>query len=142
MVEIVRNKIDIDRVLQSVTDQAAGAIALFVGTIRNYSGGKHVLSLEYETYIPMALKMIGRIAREVESRWRVQKISIVHRTGRVEIGEASVAIAVSSAHRKEAFEACRYAIDTLKQQVPIWKKEFFEEGAVWVEGETVHSTAP
>lgn len=135
MVEIVKEKIDIGRVVESVEDPAAGGVAVFIGTTRDHSDGKSVLALEYDAYVPMALKLMNRIAAEARSRWGLQKISIVHRVGRLGIGEASVVIAVSSAHRKEAFEACRYAIDTLKEDVPIWKKEFFENGEVWVESE-------
>ena len=94
-----------------------------------------MLHLEYEAYLPMALSMITKIADEAARQWGLQAISIVHRRARVGIGEASVVIAVSSAHRKEAFEACRFAIDTLKKEVPIWKKEFFADGAVWVDGD-------
>ena len=132
MIEIFSKEIDIQSVLQSVQDPTAGGIDIFIGTTRNHSEGKQVLSLEYETYQPMALKLMHRIAEEATARWGLCKISIVHRVGRLEIGEASVVIAVSSAHRKEAFEACRYAIDTLKKDVPIWKKEYFADGEIWV----------
>jgi molybdopterin synthase catalytic subunit len=132
MIQIVENEIDIRRVLQSVRDPAAGGIDIFIGTTRNNSKGKQVLSLEYETYQPMALKLMYRIADEATTRWGLCKISIVHRIGRVNIGEASVVIAASSAHRKEAFEACRFAIDTLKKEVPIWKKEYFADSEIWV----------
>jgi molybdopterin synthase catalytic subunit len=137
MIEIVREKIDIAHVIQSVEDPAAGSVAVFIGTTRNHSDGKLVLGLEYDAYAPMALKLMNRIAGEVKSKWGVQKISIVHRVGRLEVGGASVVIAVSSAHRKEAFEACRYAIDTLKKEVPIWKKEFFEDGEMWVDSKSM-----
>jgi molybdopterin synthase catalytic subunit len=132
MIKIVKEKIDVDEVIESVRDPGAGGIDVFLGTTRNHADGKKVFALEYEAYDPMALKMMLQIADDIKSKWNVCKISIVHRTGRVEIGEASVVIAVSSAHRKEAFEACRYAIDTLKKTVPIWKKEFFADGEVWV----------
>lgn len=135
MVEIIKEKIDIARVVASVEDPAAGGVAVFIGTTRNHSDGKNVLALEYDAYVPMALKLMNRIAAEAKSRWGLQKISVVHRIGHLAIGDASVVIAVSSAHRNEAFEACRYAIDTLKQEVPIWKKEYFQDGALWVESE-------
>jgi len=106
---------------------------MFLGTTRNHSKGKKVVRLEYEAYSPMALRMMSEIESEIRKRWNIQKISIVHRIGAVPVMEASVAIAVSAAHRKEAFEACRYAIDELKKRVPIWKKEIFEDGEVWVE---------
>ena len=138
MVEIVHSKIDIDAVIKSVEDPSAGGIDVFIGTTRNHSNGKTVLHLEYEAYQPMATKMLHRIADETKAKWNVKKISIVHRIGRLEIGEASVVIAVSTAHRAEAFEACRYAIDALKKTVPIWKKEFFEDGEIWVQEQTQH----
>ena len=132
MITIVKEKINIDKVVQSVQDPSAGGIDVFIGTTRNHSNGKQVFSLEYEAYQPMALKMMNEIAEEARRRWQVNKISLVHRIGKVEIGEASVVIAVSSAHRKEAFDACRYLIDALKKNVPIWKKEIFKDGEVWV----------
>jgi molybdopterin synthase catalytic subunit len=135
MVEIVKEKIDMARVVASVEHPVAGGVVVFIGTTRDHSDGKTVRALEYDAYVPMALKLMNRIAGEAKARWGLQNISIVHRVGRLGIGEASVVIAVSSAHRKEAFEACRYAIDTLKKDVPIWKKEFFDDGEVWVESE-------
>ena len=135
MIEIVTSVIDIERVLRDVLDNGAGGIDLFIGTTRDNSREKKVLRLEYSAYEPMALKKMEEIETDVRSKWNILKIAMVHRIGRVEIGEASVVIAVSSAHRKEAFEACRYAIDTLKKIVPIWKKEFFADGEVWVDGE-------
>lgn len=132
MISIVNEKINVAEVLASVGDPAAGAIDIFVGTTRNHSGGKEVHSLEYQAYEPMASKIMEELAEEARRRWHVKAVSIVHRIGRVDIGEASVVIAVSTAHRKEAFEACRYLIDTLKKNVPIWKKEVFADGEVWV----------
>ena len=136
MVAIVHDKIDIGAIFKSVQDPAAGGIDIFIGTTRNHARGKNVLALEYEVYEPMALRMMEMIVEEITRKWKINKISIVHRVGKLHIGEESVVIAVSTAHRMEAFEACRYAIDTLKKNVPIWKKEFFENGEVWVEGET------
>jgi molybdopterin synthase catalytic subunit len=135
MIQIVENKIDVEKVLESVQGPSAGGIDVFIGTTRNHANGKSVRYLEYHAYKPMALKMMHRIADEAKAKWDVKKIAIVHRLGKLEIGETSVVIAVSSAHRKEAFEACRYLIDTLKKVVPIWKKEYFEDGEVWVDGE-------
>ena len=132
MIEIVSEKIDVESILHSVQDDSAGGIDIFIGTTRNNANGKVVLHLEYEAYAPMALKIMKEIADEAKSKWDIKKISILHRIGKVEVGEASVVIAVSSAHRNEAFESCRFAIDTLKKNVPIWKKEFFEGGEVWV----------
>jgi molybdopterin synthase catalytic subunit len=135
MVEIVTHTINVEQVLANVQDPSAGGIDVFIGTTRNHSKGKSVKYLEYHAYKPMALKMMHRIADEAKAKWDVKKIAIVHRLGKLEIGEASVVIAVSAAHRKEAFEACRYLIEALKKVVPIWKKEFFDDGEVWVDGE-------
>jgi molybdopterin synthase catalytic subunit len=133
MVQIVEDRIDVLQLIGSVISPEAGGIDIFLGTTRNNSGGKKVISLEYEAYRPMALKLMGDIEREIRQRWQICGLSMTHRIGSVPITEASVAIAVSTAHRREAFEACRYAIDELKRRVPIWKKEIFEDGAVWVE---------
>ena len=133
MIQIVDKNIDVVELLASVSVPEAGGIDMFLGTTRNHSKGKKVIRLEYEAYSPMALRMMSEIESEIRKRWSVQIISIVHRIGVVPVMEASVAIAVSAAHRKEAFEACRYAIDELKKRVPIWKKEIFEDGEVWVE---------
>ena len=103
--------------------------------MRNESGGRRTLYLEYEAYEVMALRQMGAIAAAMRSQFGVDGVAMVHRLGRLEIGEASVMIGVTSAHRRAAFEACRYGIDTLKQTVPIWKKEYFEDGAVWAQGE-------
>ena len=108
-------------------------MALFVGVVRDQNAGRPVLRLEYEAYEEMALSEMQAIDREARRRWPITEIRIVHRLGRMEIGEASVAVAVASPHRDEAFEACRFAIDTLKKTVPIWKKEFYADGAVWLE---------
>src|SRR5207244_8415784 len=110
------------------------AIATFTGTVRDNSRARRVLYLEYEAYRPMAERKLGELAAEVARRWEC-RIALRHRLGRLEIGEASVMVAVSSPHRATAFEACRYAIDTLKVTVPIWKKEVWEGGEVWIEGE-------
>lgn len=133
MIAIVTEPIDIELVLSSVKTDAAGGIDLFVGTTRNHSHGKEVLSLEYESFEPMAVEQMKKIAEKIRERWPIEKISMVHRVGKVEIGEVSVVIAVSAAHRRETFEACRYAIDSLKKEVPIWKKELFRDGEVWVD---------
>lgn len=112
-----------------------GAAVVFEGIVRDNSRGKKTLYLEYEGYEPMALQKMEEIRSEVMQRYSVDRVLIIHRLGRLEIGEASVAIIVTSAHRRPAFEACQYAIDRLKQIVPIWKKEVFEDGAIWAEGE-------
>jgi molybdopterin synthase catalytic subunit len=131
MIKIVHAPIDFDEILRSVKSPEAGAIDIFIGTTRNHSNGKEVLSLEYEAYEPMALRLMEGIIAEAHRRWSIIRIAIVHRVGKVEIGEASVIIAVSAAHRQEAFEACRYAIDAMKRDVPIWKREVFSDGEAW-----------
>jgi molybdopterin synthase catalytic subunit len=130
MITIVAKPIDVQEVLRSVAHPSAGGIDIFLGTTRDHSLGRGVAYLEYEVYEPMARKVMEEIAANAAARWQLHKVSIVHRSGRVGIGEASVVIAVSSSHRREAFEACRYCIDTLKQTVPIWKKEVFSDGSV------------
>ena len=110
----------------------AGATVTFVGTTRDNTAGRRVLFLDYEAYRPMADQQLERVADEMREQWDLTGVAIHHRLGKLEIGEASLVVAVSSAHRKEAFEACHYSIDRIKQIVPIWKKEFFEGGEVWV----------
>jgi molybdopterin synthase catalytic subunit len=119
-----------------VTDPGAGAITTFIGTTRNTNDGRQVVRLEYECYPGMAEKEMTKIATEVLMRWSIIKIAMIHRLGRVDIGEASVAIAVSSGHRHAAFEACHYAINQLKDTVPIWKKELYEGGELWIGSQT------
>jgi len=132
MVRLVREPIDLPT-LQATTP-ADGALCVFVGVVRNENAGRPVLRLEYEAFEEMALGLMHEIEAEALRRWRVTGVRVVHRLGPMEIGEASVAVAVASPHRAEAFEACRYVIDTLKATVPIWKKEFYADGAVWLEG--------
>ncbi len=110
----------------------SGGIDVFIGTVRDATKGKQVIRLEFEAYKRMAIKEMEKLAEQAFSKWPVQKILIHHRVGILQIGEIPVIIAVSAAHRDAAFEACRYLIDTLKQTVPIWKKEIFEDGEVWV----------
>ena len=110
----------------------SGGIDVFIGTVRNSTKGKPVIQLEFEAYESMAINEMRKIADDILTRWPVHKIAIHHRTGILQIGEIPVIIAVSAAHRNAAFDACRYAIDKLKQTVPIWKKEVFEDGEVWV----------
>ncbi len=118
---------------EAVADPAAGAVALFSGIVREQTGGRRVKFLEYEAHTPMAVAKMREIAAELRARWPgVRRVAMIHRIGRLEIGESSVMIAISAPHRREAFEACRFAIDTLKETVPVWKKEYFEDGEVWV----------
>lgn len=112
-----------------------GAIVTFIGTVRDNARGQVVSALEYEAYAPAAEKMLARIADEIESKWGLTRVAIVHRTGLLRVGEASVVISISSKHRDEAFDACRYAIVRLKEIVPIWKKEFYADGAIWIGSE-------
>jgi molybdopterin synthase catalytic subunit len=134
--KITQSPINMQELADFVADPAAGAMATFVGMTRNTNEGRQVTRLEYECYPGMAEKEMEKIAAEVLRRWPIKKISIVHRLGRVDIGEASVAIAVSSGHRHAAFEACHYAINQLKETVPIWKKELYEGGELWIGSQT------
>jgi molybdopterin synthase catalytic subunit len=134
MVRLVREPIDL-AALQAAAP-GDGALCLFVGVVRNENSGRPVLRLEYEAYEEMALPLMEEIAAETRRRWPGTEVRIVHRLGRLGIGEASVAVAATSPHRGEAFAACRHAIDTLKATVPIWKKEFYADGEIWLEGPT------
>jgi molybdopterin synthase catalytic subunit len=118
------------------SDGVDGAIVTFYGLVRNHNQGRRVHYLEYEAYEPLALKAFARIDQEVRERWPGMRIALHHRTGRLEIGEASVAIVTASPHRADAFGACRYVIERVKQMVPVWKREYFEGGDVWIEGAT------
>lgn len=131
--EIVEGPIDAAALAAKVATTGAGAISTFHGIVRDNSLGRKVRYLLYEAYPPMAVKEMARIETEVHKRWTIERMAITHRVGRLEIGEASVVIAVSSPHRKEAIEACHYTIDRLKQIVPVWKKEYWEGGEVWIE---------
>jgi molybdopterin synthase catalytic subunit len=135
--EITREPIDISGLRARLLEGDSGAVVIFDGVARDNTRGRRTLYLEYEGYTEMALRMLEQIGREVHEKWPVNRVGIIHRLGRIEITESSVVIVVTSAHRKVAFEACHYAIDRLKKIVPIWKKEFFEDGEVWVEGEGV-----
>jgi len=134
-VELTREIIPSAAIAREMRTDEDGAVATFDGCVRNHSQGRRTLHLEYEAYEPMALAKMWEIAEHLHARYRIDRVAMVHRLGRLEIGETSVFIAVSSAHRAAAFDACRYAIDTLKKTVPIWKKEFFADGAVWSDGE-------
>ena len=119
--------------MAAVGDPGAGGLVLFSGVVREETGGRRVKYLEYEAHAPMALAKMREIAAAAHARWPgLRGVALLHRIGRLEIGESSVMIAVSSPHRGEAFDACRFAIDTLKETVPVWKKEYFEDGEVWV----------
>lgn len=135
--EITREPIDIPGLRVRVLEGDSGAVVIFDGVARNNTKGRATLFLEYEGYTEMALRTLEQIGREIHERWPINRVGIIHRLGRVEITESSVVIIVTSAHRRVAFEACHFAIDRLKKIVPIWKKEYFEDGAVWVEGEAM-----
>ncbi len=136
MYRLTDTPIVLDDLLAAVADPGAGAVCVFIGTTREHNEGRSVERLEYEAYAGMAEREIERIAASAKDRWEISRIAVVHRTGVVPIGMASVAIAVSSAHRGPAFEAARFTIDRLKEVVPIWKKEFFSGGAVWIGDQT------
>lgn len=133
---ITRDPIDARAVAGELQRPEAGAICIFEGIVRNNSKGKATRHLVYEAYETMALKKMEEIGVFVKKAWEIDGVAILHRLGRLEIGETSVAIIVTSPHRRASFDACEYAIDRLKKVVPIWKKEFFEDGEVWVEGQT------
>lgn len=133
--QVTDNVIDPRRVEQLVMDDASGALVTFNGTVRDNARGKSVTALEYEAYPPAAEKMLEQIGDEILERWGIRTVAIVHRYGLLQIGETSVVIAVSSPHRDTAFEACRYAIERIKQIVPIWKREIYSDGAVWIGSE-------
>lgn len=138
--KITEHPIEPDALYREVLQDANGAVAIFAGVVRNHSGEKRTDHLVYEAYAEMAEKKMRQIGDEVKSRWGIIDLGILHRVGRLEVGEISVLIAVSSPHRSEAFVACQYAIDRLKQIVPIWKKEVGEDGESWIEGpQAAHS---
>lgn len=134
-IELTHKPISPEAVTAKVLKDKHGAVVTFLGTVRDHSEGKAVRYLEYEAYPEMAIKMLKELVDEVRQKWGIEDVAITHRLGRMDIGEVSVVIAVASPHRKEAFEACQYAIDRLKETVPIWKKEVFEDGERWVAGE-------
>ncbi len=137
---ITRKPIDPAQALESVMDDDAGGTVLFVGTIRNQTNGKRVKGLEYEVYRRMAERRIAKLEEEIRRRWPVKSIRLVHREGKLKVGEVSVVVAVSAVHRGEAFEAARYAIDRIKESFPIWKREKFRRGRhAWVEGTPIQS---
>jgi len=139
---IVRDAIDTTSVLDRLKQGDDGAAVIFEGVVRNQTRGRKTVYLEYEAYEPMALQQMDALARQALQQFQIREVAVVHRLGRLEIGETSVLIVVASAHRAAAFEACRWLIDTLKKTVPIWKKEHFEDGAVWADGEPFPAEIP
>ena len=134
IIHITREPLDRDALIASVSDPGVGGIVVFEGVVRDNARGKQIRYLEYDVYPEMAVQQIREILAEAERQWHVDRVAVAHRIGRLEIGEASVIIVVATPHRGEAFDACRYIIDTLKTTVPIWKKEVATNGEEWVEG--------
>jgi molybdopterin synthase catalytic subunit len=134
MYSLIREPIDTQQIADSLQKPEDGAVVIFEGVVRNHANDKAVRFLEYEAYESMALKKIEEIGSRAKSEFAIRDIAIVHRLGHMDIGECSIVIAVASAHRGPAFDACRFAIDTIKEIVPIWKKEFYEDGEIWIEG--------
>lgn len=135
IVELTRHRIDTESLRARIATHGAGAVVVFDGVVRNHSGQRTTLRLEYQAYEPMAVRKMQAIAESALRRWPIEAVAIQHRLGTLEIGESSVVIVVTAAHRRPAFDACSYLIDTIKKTVPIWKKEFFTDGTEWVEGE-------
>jgi molybdopterin synthase catalytic subunit len=133
--ELTRSTIDAERLVAAAKRGEDGAVVVFDGIVRNHTRGRQTLHLDYEAYEEMAAKQMQELAREARTRFDVRQVTMIHRLGRLEVGETSVLIVVASAHRAQAFEACRWLIDTLKKTVPIWKKETFVDGTVWAAGE-------
>ncbi|HEX5479036.1 MAG TPA: molybdenum cofactor biosynthesis protein MoaE [Dehalococcoidia bacterium] len=134
MFAITREPLDPQPLVDAVRKDESGAVALFYGVVRNHNMGRSVQYLEYDAYESMALKKLREVADEVCAKFPVNGIAALHRIGRLQIGETSLLVAVSSPHRKEAFEACHYAVDRIKETVPVWKKEVWEDGSEWIEG--------
>ena len=132
---VVRGPIATQEIADSIKAGEDGAVVIFEGIVRNHTRERRTLYLDYEAYLPMAVNQLEKLSQEAVDKFAVRDLRIVHRLGRLEIGETSVLIVVAAAHRGAAFEACRWLIDTLKKTVPIWKKEYFEDGAVWADGE-------
>ena len=138
MIRLTREPIDYHALTESVRDPHCGAVTLFLGTVRDLTGEQVTVYLDYEAYAPMAEKKLAEIEAEVRRRWTVGNVALIHRLGRLAVGDVSVAVALSCPHRAEAFDALRFAVDTLKELVPIWKKENAPDGT----GEWVHQSAP
>src|SRR3990170_4398065 len=135
--EVTAEPLDPQRLVDAVRKDESGAVAVFLGVVRDNSMGRRVLYLEYDAFPELATRVMRQIAEEATARWPLTGVAMQHRTGRLEIGETSLVIAVSSPHRKEAFEACHHLVDRFKEVVPVWKKEVWEGGEVWIEGEPV-----
>ena len=134
MIELTTQPIDISKIIEAATAKQAGAVSVFIGTVRNQTAGKEVVKLEYEAYEPMAINEIQKVIDMAKEKWNLTGWAFSHRTGTLMPGEVAVAVAISTPHRKDSFEACQFVIDTLKKIVPIWKKEIGQHGEHWVEG--------
>ena len=141
MIKITEKPIDVPKVIETASSLAAGAVNVFIGTVRNNANGKNVLWLEYEAYETMAVGEIRKIIDEASQKWKLLGWAISHRIGTLKPGEIAVAVAISSPHRKESFEACQFIIDELKAKAPIWKKEVFEDGEEWVSAHPKKTTS-
>jgi molybdopterin synthase catalytic subunit len=139
--ELTVNPLDARRLEAAVAHKGAGAICTFTGVVRDTSRGRSVTHLDYEAYAEMAVAQMRKIGDEIAERWPEARVAMAHRTGRLEIGEASVVVAVSCPHRAEAIAACKWGIDRLKESVPIWKKEHAADGTYWIEGDEAQPTA-
>ena len=142
MILITDDPLDPEAVTSQVRKDSNGAVVTFLGTTRDVTDDRKVLRLDYEAYRPMAENKLAEIAEEMKVHWPIDAVAIAHRLGRLEIGEISLVVAVSAGHRGEAFEACQFSVDRIKQIVPIWKKEFFEDGDVWVGNPAEFAPAP
>ncbi len=132
MISITDKPIDVNKLFNDVSDQSSGASVLFTGTVRDHNEQDKVAKLHYEAYQEMAEKILQEIEIEIHKKWNINKFVAIHRTGTLKVREVSVAVAVSAEHRKEAFEACKFGIDSIKEKAPIWKKEFAESGTEWL----------
>ncbi len=134
MISITEKPIDVNKLLRDVSDQSSGASVLFTGTVRDHNAVGKVSQLHYEAYEKMAEKVLQEIENEIHKKWKINKFIAIHRTGTLKVGEVSVVVAVSAEHRNEAFDACKFGIDAIKERAPIWKKEFAEDAVEWLEG--------
>jgi len=134
MISITENSIDVNKLLSELNDPSSGASVLFTGTVRDHNVLEKVSQLHYEAYEEMVEKVLQEIENEIHKKWKITKFIAIHRTGSLKVGEVSVVVAVSAEHRKEAFEACKFGIDAIKERAPIWKKEFGESRTEWLEG--------
>lgn len=137
MIKIVEKAINVQEVIEDARGDECGAMNVFIGTVRNRNEGKRVKSIFYDAYKKMAEKTLKEIADGIKRKWKTERVSIVHRIGKLKVGEISVVIAIGTPHRKEGFQACRYAIEEIKSCLPIWKQEFYESGKGWVRGKVI-----